>query len=364
MFQSVRVLILLSATSLAISQPQLPKTHPAAGKAGTIATARYLKSVETIDVPSEVANFFIPPLRCDEGGNLYLNTDQFGIEGFRKLNPKGVRLALFNPGSDPDHLKVSDGVYFSLDGEGNLYQLIFLSDRIDRYIFEYKKDGTLKSKAKLETGFPWMPAAIAPFSSGGYLVTGQEYDREPSQPMWPVTAVFSSTGALLREVKLEDDESIRDMAESGDRRVVSPQNPTSNRAIGFSQMESASDGNVYLMRWLSAAILYAISPGGQVIRRFSVDPVDPDYTVAAMHISGNRIAILFVQPQTRKNLIKVTDLEGRELTTYKELGVDQMSPPQTPLGASFACYAHDPEQFIFLESGADDKLQFVIATPR
>ncbi len=354
---------MLSAVSLATAQAQLLKIDSPGEKVRKIATARHVKPVETIDVPFEVADFFIPPLRCDEDGNLYLNTDQFGTEGIRKLSRTGKRLTLFNPGSDPDHLKVSDGVYFSLDGEGNLYQLIFLSDQIDRYIFEYKTEGTLKSKIKLETGFPWVPAAIAPFSSGGYLVTGQEYDRDPSQPMWPVTAVLSSKGTLLREVKLEDDESIRGMAEAGDRRVVSPKNPTSNRAVGFSQMEASVDGNVYLMRWLSPAILYVISPGGEVLRRFSVDPGDPDYTVMGMHISGNRIAMLFVQAQIRKNLIKVTNLEGHEITSYEELGANEMSPPQTRLGASLACYTHDPEQFIFLESGADDKLQFVIATP-
>jgi hypothetical protein len=255
-------------------------------------------------------------------------------------------------------------VYFSLGGDGSLYQLILLSDQIDRYVFVYKPDGALKSKIKLDTKFPWVPAALAAFSSGSFLITGQEYDRDAANSMWPITAIFSADGVLLKEISLEDDESIRDMTEAGDRRVVSPQNPTSNRAISFSQMEAAADGNIYLIRWLSPAFFYAISPGGEVLRRFIVDAGDPDYRVAAMHISGNRIAVLFVHPQSRKNLIKVTDLEGRPITTYVESDVDRMPTPQTRFGASLACYIHAQEQFVFFESGAEDKLQLVIAEPR
>lgn len=76
-------------------------------------------------------------------------------------------------------------------------------------------------------------------------------------------------------------------------------------------MEAGADGNIYLMRWTAPAIFYAISPGGEVVRRFTVDPGDRNYRSVTMHISGSRIATLFLQPHTKETLMKITDLEGQ-----------------------------------------------------
>lgn len=40
-------------------------------------------------------------------------------------------------------------------------------------------------------------------------------------------------------------------------------------------------------------MLYAISTGGEIVRRFTVDPGDPVLYVAGMAITGNRAAIVF-----------------------------------------------------------------------
>ena len=41
-----------------------------------------------------------------------------------------------------------------------------------------------------------------------------------------------------------------------------------NRAVGWGQTEPAKDGNIYSMRRASPADFYAISPGGEVVKRF------------------------------------------------------------------------------------------------
>ena len=116
---------------------------------------------------------------------------------------------------------------------------------------------------------------MAVFPSGNLLISGLEYDHDrKNSVMWPFTGIFGSDGALLKEVKLEDDDAIHDMALSGDQRVSSFTNPSANHAVEFSKMEAGADGNIFLMRWLTPAIFYAISPGGAVVRRFTVDPGD------------------------------------------------------------------------------------------
>jgi len=177
--------------------------------------------------------------------------------------------------------------------------------------------------------------------------------------MWPFNGIFSSDGTLRKELVLEDDEMIHDLAESGDARVTSAQNPSSNHAVSWGAAETGSDGNVYLMRRLSPAIFYAISPGGTIVERFTVDPGQPDFMPFTMHIAGNRIAVLFHQPQTGDEVIKVVDLKGREIETYYQ----PANNGEQPLGLALVCYTNNPERFTFFETD-DNRLELTIAKPQ
>ncbi len=136
----------------------------------------------------------------------------------------------------------------------------------------------------------------------------------------------------------------------GDSRVVSPEAPTVNNAIGLGEMDVAEDGNVYLMRRLSPAILYAISPTGDVIRRFTVDPGEPNYMPGSLHVSGKEIAIQFYRPQGSDQLIKVVDLTGQEL---KSIHIDKSDS----MGFGFACYSEHPRTFTYLGEGKSEELE-------
>lgn len=321
----------------------------------------HLTPLETV-VSTEVASAFLGPFVCDGDGNLYLRSESAGVTAIRKLNPKGERTALFEPAANPD-IKISVTGYFSVMPDGDLYVLAFAAEELARYVLVFKPDGTYKTKIKLDPGFAWIPSAIAVFPNGSILATGQEYARDRNAPKLPFTGIFRSDGKLLKELNLEDDNAIQDMANGHDPRVTSVVTPTSNRAISWSQIESAKDGNLYLMRWLSPAVFYAISPSGQVIRRFVVDSGNPDFRPAAMHISGNRIAILFYQPQSMEKIMKVVDLEGHELSTYVELREDG-KPKLGMLGAAFACYTQQPERFTFLVSDEHHKIELKHAGAR
>ncbi len=323
-------------------------------------TPRELVRVQTIEAPGEIATEFGPPLRCDQDGNLYLQAETFG-SGVRKLSPKGKRLATYNPNADPA-VKTNISATFALDADGTLYALADAQDTITRYVFVYRADGGYKSTIKLDPGFAWEPSALGVFPSGELLITGLRYARDADRRIVqiPFTGLFRSNGTLLKEIAPEEDSALQELAEAGDKMLKVPRVPASNLAISFSQTAVAQDGNLYLMRWYSPAILYAISPGGEVVRRFAVDPGDQKFHPMAMHVSGNRMAVHFFNSQTGENLMKIVDLEGNEIATYTQ----GKTADDQRVGAAFVCYRAEPQQFTFLGATSESKLQLIIAEGR
>jgi hypothetical protein len=125
----------------------------------------------------------------------------------------------------------------------------------------------------------------------------------------------------------------------------------------------AEDGNAYLMRWTNPAIIYAISPGGETVRRLKIDPGDSGYRPAAMHVHKNRIAVLFNNPETHDKLMRVVDLEAHELATYAEVRANRKAQGGM-IGSSFVCYEENPTRFTFFGADDDNKLQLWIVEPR
>jgi len=320
----------------------------------------YLKPVETIEVRSEPGTVFADPLKCDRDGNLFFQPNVFPHEEIHSLNAKGQPLASFRPRAIPELSLDGIGAY-AIGPRGELYQIVFPHE-IARSVAVFTADGKYKSAIKLKLRFEFTPGPLGVFPSGDILVSGLRW-RGKDVAREPFTGIFSPDGTLVKEVKFEDDQELREMAARGDSRVTSPENPTGNRAVSFSQMETGDDGNVYLMRWTNPAIFYAISPTGEVSRRFTVDPGEPGLRPMEMHISGNRIAVVFSDFEQEETVedsrLAVVDLEGREIATYRGL----QSTSKTKLHMSqFACYSADPERFTFF---AEDKnLQLVVAQPR
>jgi hypothetical protein len=324
-------------------------------------SALHLTAVQTVVAQSEVASSFVEPLWCDGDGNLYLSSDE-AAAAIRKLSAKGERVALYQPIANPD-VKVGSTGYFAVTPDGELYSLAFASNEISRYVLVFKPDGTYKTKIKLSPGFPLFPSTLSIFPNGSLLVTGQVYDHDPHMPKLPFTGIFTSDGSLLKEVSLEDDEKITALLASRDGSVTSPTNPLSNQAVSWGQAAAASDGNIYVMRWLSPAVFYAVSPGGQVVKRFEVNPGDNLMMPISMHISGNKIAVLFYQRNTFDEVMKIVDLEGHEIASYDEVHEGDKRVPDT-FGLAFACYTTKPDRFTFLTAGDDHRIELKLVEPR
>jgi hypothetical protein len=365
--RSVGLLVVcLLVSVVCVAQPQNVQASAKAGPAATTNQSKVTKAdhhltrVETITSPTENLSVFRPPLACDADGNLYFQTDPTA-PAIYKLNPKGERVVSFQASANPD-LKVDFSRSFTVTTSGEVYELIFAHE-INRYVFVYKADGSLRSTIKLQPGFAWAPKAMGVFSNGTMLIAGGEYDKDPTAALWPFTGIFDSYGTLLKEIKLEDDDTLRTMAESGDARVTNPLVPGANRALDMTRIQIGGDGNAYLMRWTNPAVVYAISPGGEVLRRFIVDPGDQGFKPVATHILENRMAVYFVNTQTADKLMKIVDLDGHPMATYDELRKDG-KPVSDTVGTAFVCYTQNPERFTFLGSSEAGKLQLWISEPK
>lgn len=320
----------------------------------------HLTETETqVLTPATAESSFVSPLVCDEEGNLYLQTEQAGFSTIRKLSPKGETLATFDTASVSDVKPIDISGPFSVSQDGELYQLVFPEDVV-RYVAIFDSHGRFKSKVKLDTGFAWTPATVAPLVSGYLLVAGMRYDGDPHvHPMRPFTGIFDSSGSLVKEVNLEDDTRIYEMAAAGDHRVVPPENPSINRAVMRGRAIPAQDGNAYLMRVLSPAMVYGISAGGAVVHRFTVDPGEANYVPLGMHISRDRIAIQFGKPGIPGQRIVVVNTSGEVVANYDDPEVDG----KATFGQALACYWQNPDRFVFL-STKDSKLSLRIAGVR
>ena len=286
----------------------------------------------------------VTPLKCDGDGNVYLRNDIDSESGIQKLNEKGKQVATFRAAASTDlgELPEIDATGdFSVAEDGQVYVLVHTHSR-ERYVFVYAKDGTYKSKIRLDPGPVWQPKFLSVFPSGNLLVVGEKWQRA-TQDYAPFSGIFSSDGTLLKELTLEDDEAIYKYTTSGDPKFM--EHPGNNKAIGKGGMAAASDGNIYIMRWLSPAVIYAVSPGGETIRRFTVDPGDAGLMPSGMYIAGNRLALEFHDSNIRdKKVIEVVDLEGKKIATYSYPSIDGK-----PFAFLTICYSENPERFTFLQ---------------
>jgi hypothetical protein len=360
-------LLLALITAVMFSFPCLSQSSEKPLKNSKSSRGQHLQltAVETIKIASEPAEGFTTaePLRCDVDGNLYLRVQVDVEPAIRRFNAEGRQEALFRPSLISD-LNVDFATYFSVRQDGEIDQLVFPSRSEDRYVVTFKSDGTYKSKAKLQPGFSFRPYMLATFPSGEWLVTGVRNDDDPNVHVkWPFTGIFSQDGTLLKLVVLQGDEKIHKMAAASDPAVVPEGRHYGNTTIEMGAAAAAGDGNVYVMRRLSPAIVYAISPSGEVVRRFRVDPGNSDFHPASMQIAGNRMAVLFFKSHSQDVILpedvilKVVDLEGHELVTYDHVGKSQM-------GIALVCYSPVREKFTFLTTTTDNFLGFSIAEPR
>jgi hypothetical protein len=307
-----------------------------------------------------MAGVFTLPVTCDGEGNIYFRVRGFADkEAFpiEKVNLKGEHVATFYPDlvTDPQPDLTAS---YSVDKNGDLYLETYAG--LDRYVLVFGKDGALKSKIKLLPGFDLHTSQVAGFPSGQILVAGQEEVPVAGKSTGRAfTGVFGTDGKLIKEVRLQDDERIKKAADVGDSEAIDSLHPEHNQAIELGSAISGDDGNVYLLRHTSPAVIYAISPAGEVVKRITVDPGQPGAMPLIMQVAKGEIAVMFDDHAESAQVFKIVDLDGHELATYRS--DREINKP--PLGMAFACFMPDKHELAFVENRSG-KVAFDIAVPK
>jgi hypothetical protein len=114
------------------------------------------------------------------------------------------------------------------------------------------------------------------------------------------------------------------------------------------------DGNVYLLHGTSPALIYVISPAGEVVRKLRIDTEDPNREASSIKFYAGRFAIGFDWVgNLPKSLIKVTDLKGNSIADYEiGEGAGELNPV-------LACYSS--KGFTLIPRSAETKLHLLEA---
>jgi hypothetical protein len=344
---------LLLAASMAYGQTGGVVASP------TVAGSRaQLGVVKTVTTSSTEDDDFELPVNCDETGNVYMKSRSDGISAIHKYNPAGERIASFMASTCPD-TKVQIAGTFFVAQDGRVSQVVFPPNEPQTSILVFEDDGSCHAKIKLDTPFSFQPYQLAVLPSGAMLISGLRWFPR-GKAYLPYVSLFSASGSVLKEVDLSDESSLEESVDGKTPRPVAQDKSKPDSSVTHGNMLVAADGNVYLMRSGSEAEIYAISQGGVVVRRFTIDPGDSDFTPREMHADGTRLAVLFSDSRTKRDLMKVVDLHGNLIAEYTTI----LRDGKPSLFPTFACYSLLGDKFTFLTISKDNKLLIEIAQPR
>lgn len=218
------------------------------------------------------------------------------------------------------------------------------------YVISYSSDGLVRSKSRLQTEF-FVPYKVAVFPSGEVLVSGIHGEHNYT----PFTAVYRPGGTLIKEVYEPEDEDSRNRAEAGEPGFRPDNMESSNDFVVRGDAALGSDGNVYLLRASSPALIYVISHNGQVVRKLRIASPDASLVAGELKSAPGRLAISFLRKGTNAGLIQVVDYEGRRIATYVP-NDKRMNP------GLLSCFS--PKRFTFVSMEAGGNLGLNTAVPK
>lgn len=297
-----------------------------------------------MNVASEMGGAFMLPSKCDDDGNLYIRkfaTDRPLMGPVVKIDADGKRMALFDPAAF-SQLGLDRADAFSPASDGGLYQIAqkgIVKPQI--YVLHFSPDGSAGSPVLLEADLEVY--AFAPFPGGNFLVSGVQRDLMNSKDRGHnFTAVFSSDGRMLVWLSFE-----RPGNTGAHVQAAGDAAPT----LDLADAEVGVDGNLYVMRGSSPALVYVISPGGKILRTLKIAAPTRGPAPSAFHISGNQVAISFWSERDESQILVVADAQtGRNISTYSDA---------SGAGPAFACYSANDGVFTFLKLGEGNTLQVI-----
>ena len=321
------------------------------------AVGKPLRVMQTTTSPNQVGAATLMPVRCDSDGSIYVRFyhDKTPlVEPIHKLDNKGEHKLVYSVAGDAQFVgRGKGGTEFAIGKNGDVYQLASADD--GTYAVAFNKDGSIRSKAKLVPDLAAWHFAV--FESGRVLVAGTERETVSNlSPHAPFTGIFDPSGKLLHKIVFPEDKSYEDAANRGDSDFFDAGlGGGGNFAVEHGSVERGSDGNIYVVRWVHPAKVYAVAETGQVVRTFEVRPELEGRKPAFVYATIGKLAFQFAGDRDRadpRSIIKVVGLDGRDYVTYDS----------TALGVGLACYSQ-PDRFTFLGTTKEGKLKVDFAAP-
>lgn len=348
---AIATLLLLAVSGSVAQHDSAVQTRPARVPPSAIA----LQETSRKSIVSEIGGAFMGLSKCDADGNLYIRkyaSDRPLLGPVVKINAEGKRTALFDPVAF-SKLELDRADAFSPASDGGLYQIAqsgVIEPRI--YALHFSADGSPASPIRLEAGFEVY--SFAAFLKGNLLLSGFERDVINGKDVGrAVTEVFSSDGRRLTQLSFDRAlERVRTAGKPGAKTV--DESGKSAPTLDLADAEVGVDGNLYAMRNSSPALIYVISPVGEVVRTLKVAAPVAGAQPGTFHVSGNRLAVSFGNDDSQ--MLVVTDAQtGRRIATYFDPGA---------AGTAFACYAADDGVFTFINLREGNSLEVIRAEAR
>jgi hypothetical protein len=329
-----------------------------------------LRTSSTMNVVSEMGGAFKSGSKCDADGNLYIRKqalDRPLLAPVVKIDLDGKRVAVFDPAAF-SQLGLDRADAFSPAPDGGIYQIASrmrpdqdgkLKQRI--YVLHFASDGSASSPTLLDADFEVY--TFAAFAEGNFLVSGVRRDvLNKNDHGRNFTAVFSGDGRELAQLSFQKvSEPARagtksDGAQkSGQKASLGDAEPSAAPTLDLADAEVGRDGNLYVMRDASPALIYVIAPTGQIVKTFKIVGPTAGAAPNGFHVSGNRLALSFWNRDGERQIMVIADAQtGRKIASYVD------SPE---LGPSFACYSADESVFTFLRLGEGNELEVIRAEP-
>jgi hypothetical protein len=337
------VLLILGITSISYSQ----ENGSAAARPG--ASSGDMRIVSERNVPFSGA--WAGKARCDDGGNLYVHLidpdtrRQYGKASrspISRIKPDGSLAGTFKiTDVSPDLFSLD----FFVTGDGKLFQAATSSREKAVYVVLFDNNGSFKSKIRLEAEY-FVPYQIVAFPRGEFLLSGTLANTAGFHRT-PFTAVFDSTGTLIKRIYEPEDEESRQHAAQGDPELTSEYTATGNTSVWHGDAVLGSDGNAYLLRATSPALIYVISPRGEVIRKLRVESPGAGLKAQRLKSSSGRLAIGFIENASTAGQVKIVDFQGKSLAQHASQ--DRRTNPGLP-----SCY--NSSYFTFLSADEGSKI--------
>lgn len=306
-------------------------------------------SAKKVELPISHPSQIVDKTKCDSAGNLYARIrpgdgSKVATLPLQQITPTGNLTARLSLPPVTEAVGSIQGIFVS--DAGIVYEAFRTIAGI--YVIGLSRDGAEKSSTKLEVDpqlvDPWQ---LAVFNSGGYLLSGLGGEGHRR----PYTAVFDKDGKLVKSIYEPEDDEARRRAESGDSDYI--RSSAGNRFVGFGDVTLGNDGNAYLLRGTSPALVYVISSAGNVVRKLRLDAEAPNYAARDINSFGGRLAVEFIGPDDFLQ-VAIADLQGKEIARYV---LDRHSPDWPDL----VCY--NSEGFTFVTSYAEKTLYLLKAKP-